>query len=66
MKIIKMDRSLVTWSSFEEADDHVNFYLHKTPLERLNYACFIINSIFNVTALEKVDINITFTRKHVK
>lgn len=66
MKIIKMNRSVVTMSSFEEADDHVSFYLDKTPLQRLNCACFIINSIFNVTPLEKVDRNITFTRKHVK
>lgn len=61
-----MDRHVVFISSFEEADDHVTFYIDKMPLERSNYACFIINSIFNVTPLEKVDRNITFARKHVK
>ncbi|MCL6462605.1 MAG: hypothetical protein I4O51_12145 [Flavobacterium micromati] len=61
-----MDRNVVFISSFEEADDHVTFYNDKTPLEKLNYACFIINSIFNVTPLEKVHRNITFARKHVK
>ena len=66
MDSIKMDRNVVFMSSFEEADDHVTFYIDKTPLERLNYACFIINSIFNVTPSEKVDRNITFSRKHVK
>jgi len=66
MDSIKMDRNVVFMSSFEEADDHVTFYIDKTPLERLNYACFIINSIFNVTPSEKVDRNITFARKHVK
>ncbi|WP_139257379.1 hypothetical protein [Flavobacterium micromati] len=61
-----MDRNVVFIFSFEEADDHVTFYSDKTPLEKLNYACFIINSIFNVTPLEKVHRNITFARKHVK
>ncbi len=62
----KMDRSVVSHSTFEEADDHVTFYKDKTPLERLNYACFIINSIFNVTPFTKVDKTVTFARKHVK
>ena len=43
-----MDRSVVSHSTFNEADDHVTFYKDKTPLERLNHACFIINSIFNL------------------
>lgn len=60
----KMDRSVVSHSTFEEADDHVTFYKDKTPLERLNAACFIINSIFNVTHDSKVDRKITFARKH--
>ncbi len=40
-----MNRAIVSKSSFKEADDHVTFYKEKTPLERLNYACDIINSI---------------------
>jgi hypothetical protein len=62
----RMDRSVVSKSTFEEADDHVTFYKDKTPLERLNHACFIINSIFNVTPNTKVDRKVTFARKHVK
>ena len=62
----RMDRTVVLISSLEQANDHVTFYIDKTPLERLNYACFIINSIFIVTSLEKVDRTITFARKHVK
>lgn len=61
-----MDRTVVTKSSFAEADDHVTFYKDKSPLERLNAACFIINSIFKVTPDFKVDRTITFVRKHVK
>ena len=61
-----MVRSIVSYSTFEEADDHVTFYKDKTPLERLQAACFIINSIFNVEANTKVDRNVTFARKHVK
>jgi hypothetical protein len=66
MEGIRMNRSVVSKSTFEEADDHVTFYKDKTPLERLNYACFIINSIFNATPLTKVDRTVTFARKHVK
>lgn len=62
MEEYKMDRSLVSQSTFEEADDHVTFYKDKTPLERLNHACYIINSIFNVTPFTKVDRTVTFAR----
>ena len=65
MEEYKMDRSVVSHLTFEEADDHVTFYKDKTPLERLNHACFIINSIFNVTPFTKVDRTVTFARKHV-
>ncbi len=61
-----MDRSVVTKSTFDEADDHVTYYKNKTPLDRLNHACFIINSIFNVTPFTKIDRKVTFVRKHVK
>ena len=61
-----MVRSIVSHSTFEEADDHVTFYKDKTPLERLKAACFIINSIFNVVANTKVYRNVPFARKHVK
>ncbi len=66
MDNFRMDRSVVSKSTFEEADDHVTLYKDKTPLERLNHACFIINSIFNVTPNTKVDRKVTFARKHVK
>ena len=64
MDSIKMDRSTVNMSSFEEADDHVSFYKDKTPLERLNYACDIINSIFDSTPEKKVDRTVFSSRKH--
>jgi hypothetical protein len=66
MDNFRMNRSVVSKSTFEEADDHVTFYKDKTPLERLNHACYIINSIFNVTPNTKVDRKVTFARKHVK
>ncbi|WP_156900421.1 hypothetical protein [Flavobacterium filum] len=59
-----MDRSVATKFSFEEADDHVTFFKDKSPIERLNYACDIINSIFNSDPLQKVDRTIISTRKH--
>lgn len=61
-----MNRTIVSKSSFEEADDHVTFYKDKTPLERLNYACDIINSIFNSTPQQKVDRTVFSSRKHAK
>ena len=66
MEKIKMDRTIVSKSSFKEADDHVTFYKDKTPLERLNYACDIINSIFNSSPNQKVDRSIISSRKHAK
>lgn len=61
-----MDRSIVSKSSFEEADDHVSFYTDKTPLERLNYACDIINSIFDSSPEKKVDKTVFSSRKHAQ
>ena len=61
-----MDRSVVLKSSFEEADDHVTFYNDKTPMERLNYACDIINSIFDSSPEKKVDRTIFSARKHAE
>ena len=60
----KMDRSLVKGQSFEEADDHVSYWLEKTPLERLNAACFIINQVYGVTPQTKVEKTLVIARKH--
>ena len=64
MENYKMDRTVVSKSTFEEADDHVTFYKDKTPIERLNAACFIINNIFQVNAKTKIDKKVTAKRKH--
>jgi len=61
-----MDRTVVSKLTFEQADDHVTFYEDKTPLERLNYACDIINSIFDSSPEKKVDRTIISSRKHAK
>ncbi len=66
MENIRMDRSVVSKSTFEEADDHVTFYNDKTPMERLNYACDIINSIFDSSPEKKVDRTIFSARKHAE
>ena len=63
-KIYSMDRSVVKGSSYSEADDHVNDWQDKSPLERLNAACFIINNIFNVTPQTKMDKTKVTPRKH--
>lgn len=61
-----MDRNIVSKSSYLEADDHVSFYKDKTPLERLNYACDIINSIFDSKPDHKVDRTVISSRKHAE
>jgi hypothetical protein len=66
MESIKMNSSIMSKSSFEEADNHVDFYKDKTPSERLNYACDSINSIFNSNPNQKVDRTVFFARKHSK
>lgn len=62
--VFKMDRSAVSKSSFNEADDHVSFWQDKTPKERLDAASFIINNIYGVTPQTKVDRAFTSVRKH--
>ncbi len=59
-----MNRIVVTKSTFSEADDHTSFYLEKSTLERLHYACAIINRIFQVDQNTKIDRTKTFARKH--
>lgn len=64
MDNLKMNRTVLTKSTFKEADDHTSFYFKKSALERLNYACAIINSIFQVDEKNKIDRTKTFARKH--
>lgn len=59
----RLDRTKVTSLTFNEADDHVNYWLEKTEDERLNAACYIINQLFGVTQQTKVDRTITNKRK---
>jgi hypothetical protein len=60
----KMKRDVVTASSFAEADNHVTYWEDKTPMERLQAACFIINNLYNVTAATKIRKDIMTERKH--
>ena len=59
----KMNRSVVSASSFEEADNHVEYWQNKTPMERLNAACFIINNLFNITVATRMKKDILTARK---
>ena len=60
----KMDRTVSSASSFAEADNHVTYWEDKTPMERLQAACFIINNLYNVTAATKIRKDIMTARKH--
>ena len=59
----KMNRSVISALSFEEADNHVEYWQNKTPMERLNTACFIINNLFNLTAATRMQKDILTARK---
>lgn len=59
----KMNRSVISALSFEEADNHVEYWQNKTPMERLNAACFIINNLFNLTAATRMQKDILTARK---
>ena len=59
----KMNRSIISASSFEEADNHVEYWQNKTPMERLNAACFIINNLFNLTPSTRMQKDILTARK---
>ncbi len=59
----KIDRTNVTAMTFEEANDHITYWLDKTEDERLNAACFLINQLYGVMQETKVDRTITAHRK---
>jgi translation initiation factor 2B subunit (eIF-2B alpha/beta/delta family) len=63
-KSYKLDKTVFSAMTFEEADDHVSYWQNKSESERLNAACFIINQIFQVTPSTKLDVSITDKRKH--
>jgi hypothetical protein len=60
----RMNRNEVKSMTFQESDNHVSYWEDKTPEERLNAACFLINQIFGVTQHTKVDKKIIDFRKH--
>jgi len=60
----RMNRNEVKSMTFQESDNHVAYWEDKTPDERLNAACFLINQIFGVTQNTKVDKKIIDFRKH--
>jgi hypothetical protein len=64
MENFKMDRNKTTKSTFLEANDHTTYFINKTPIDRLNHACFIINNIFQVNPVQKINRNVIYSRKH--
>ena len=60
----EIDRKKVVAQTFDQANDHVSYWADKTPEERLNAACFIINQIYGVTPQTKVDRSVVSKRKH--
>ena len=63
-KDYEIDRKKVVAQIFDQANDHVTYWADKTPEERLNAACFIINQIYGVTPQTKVDRSVVSKRKH--
>ena len=62
----EMYRSVVSKSNFEKSDDYVTYYKHKTPYERLQAACALINKEYNTNPNDRMDKTIVSARKHKK
>ncbi len=60
----KMDRTIAIAQTYQEADNHTQFWDDKTPMERMNAACFIIYNIYGTKQQTKVDRTIITQRKH--
>lgn len=48
--------------NYKEADNHIAYWKGKTPIERPNAACFIINTIFGITPKSKINKAVTTRR----
>lgn len=51
----RLNKTVFKAMSFQEANDHTTYWLNKSLKERLDTACTIINQIFGVTPLTKID-----------
>ena len=64
MDDFKINEQLIrSRSSFANEQEFINYYKTKTPYERLQAACLLINEVYNVTAETKVDRTIVSSRK---
>jgi hypothetical protein len=63
-KKYKLDKTVFRASSVEEADEHYGFWKYKTPKERLEAACYLINQFYGTTAQTPVDKTVFTKRKH--
>ncbi len=57
------EQSIRSRSSFVNEQEFINYYKTKTPHERLQAACLLINEVYNVTSETKVDRTIFSSRK---
>lgn len=57
------DLSIRSRSSFANDQEFIDYYKTKTPNERLQVDCLLINEVYNVTAETKVDRTIVSSRK---
>ena len=61
-----MDRSYAKMQTVEEADDQLNYWLSKSPKERLSAAWYLICSAYNIEYRNdhRLDRTLATTRKH--
>ena len=59
----RMDRTAFKAMTAAEADDHVTYWKDKSPRERLEAACYLINQAYGTTPQTKLDRTIFSKRK---
>lgn len=59
----RLDRTAFKASNAVDADDHVSYWIHKTPKERLEAAFYIINQVYGTTNQTRLDRTVFSVRK---
>lgn len=63
-KKYRLDKTAFQAMNVEEADNHYAHWKNKTLKERLDAACYLINSFYNITPQTPIDKTVFTKRKH--
>ncbi len=59
-----LNRTAFKIQTFEESNNHYDYWKDKSHNERLDAAFYLINQVYNVTPLTRVDRTVFSKRKH--